>query len=219
MGFRTIILDLLFPPRCVFCRRFLKGEKALICADCVDTLPYCEADRAVQPGEFYTTCISPLYFDGHVRKSLHRFKFEDARDYRRAYSTLLADCIRTHYGGEYDMISWVPVSKERRKKRGYDQAMLLALATALELNDVAVETLRKVRNAAPQSELGGRDERRANISGAYEATDQELIAGKRILLIDDVVTTGATLSEGARSLLMAGADQVLCATLARSLVD
>ncbi|MCL2827356.1 MAG: double zinc ribbon domain-containing protein [Oscillospiraceae bacterium] len=219
MGFRSLILDLLFPPRCVFCRSFLKGEKVLVCADCVDTLPYCEEERAIQPGEFYTYCISPLYFDGHVRKSLHRFKFEDARDYRRAYSAFLADCVRTHYKDKYDMISWVPVSRERRKKRGYDQAMLLALATALELDDVAAETLRKVKNAAPQSELGGRDERRANISGAYEVTDEELIAGKRILLIDDVVTTGATLSEAARSLLMAGADQVLCATLARSLED
>jgi len=151
-----------------------------------------------------------------VRKSLHRFKFEDARGYRRTYSKLLADCIQIHYEGKYDIISWVPVSAERRKKRGYDQAMLLALATALELDDVAVETLRKVKDVTPQSDLGGRDERQANISGAYAATDIELIAGKRVLLIDDVVTTGATLGEGANCLLDAGAAEVLCATLARA---
>ena len=92
--------------------------------------------------------------------------------------------------------------------------MLLACAAALELDSVAVETLRKDVEAEAQSTMGGKDQRKANISGAYSAADHELIAEKRILLIDDIVTTGSTLSECAKTLLLAGADSVVCAALA-----
>ena len=113
------------------------------------------------------------------------------------------------------MITWVHISDERMKTRGYDQAMLLAFATALELGEVAVETLKKTADNPAQSTLEGIEKRRANVLDAYEAIDRELISGKRMLLIDDVVTTGATLSECARTLLMAGAEGVVGAALAR----
>jgi len=80
-----------------------------------------------------------------------------------------------------------------------------------------VATLKKVKNTAAQSGLGGPEERKANISEAYVVLDQASIARKRILLVDDVSTTGATLAECARCLLKAGAEEVICATLARRL--
>ncbi|MDR1217501.1 MAG: ComF family protein, partial [Oscillospiraceae bacterium] len=129
---------------------------------------------------------------------------------------VLADCIRRNLAGRYDIISWIPLSELRAKKRGYDQAMLLALAVALGLDDVAVETLRKTRDARAQSSLSGRDARAANISGAYEVVDAELIEGKRVLLIDDIVTTGSTLAECARTLTDGGAASVCAAALAKA---
>ena len=93
---------------------------------------------------------------------------------------------------------------------------LLASAAALELGEVAVETLRKRRDAAPQSVTGSIEKRRANISGAYEVIDPELVEGRRILLIDDIVTTGATAAECARTLGGAGAAKVVCAALAKA---
>lgn len=93
--------------------------------------------------------------------------------------------------------------------------MLIALSAALALDDVAVETLRKTRNAAPQSGTGSAAERRANISGAYEIIDPELVQGKHVLLIDDIITTGSTVSECARMLGLAGAESVVCASVAR----
>jgi predicted amidophosphoribosyltransferase len=93
--------------------------------------------------------------------------------------------------------------------------MLLASAAALELDDVAVETLEKFKDVMPQTQAGSYEKRKANISGAYRVTDRELIEGKRILIIDDIVTTGATLSECARTLLTAGAGEVFCAALAQ----
>jgi len=184
------------------------------CDKCTESLPFAD-NFGRQEGEFYDFCISPLYYKGHVRKSILRFKFRGAAEYASVYAKLLADCIRENPDIGYDIISWVPLSDKRVHSRGYDQAMLLALATALELNDVAVETLAKPFDVRAQSELGGKDERSANISGAYTAMDTELIDGKCVLLIDDVVTTGSTLSECAKVLLSAGASRVVCAALAR----
>ena len=127
----------------------------------------------------------------------------------------MAGCVRERLAGRYDLISWVPLSSERLRERGYDQAMLIAMAAALELDDVAVETLKKVVNVAPQSGTGSAEQRRANISGAFECADAELVRGRRILLIDDIITTGATVSECARVLGLAGAESVVCAAVAR----
>jgi len=184
------------------------------CNKCTESLPFTD-NGGRQDGEFYDFCVSPLYYKGTVRKSILRFKFKGAAAYASVYGKLLADCIRENADVKYDVISWVPLSGKRERSRGYDQAMLLALATALELNDVAVETLAKPYDVQAQSELGDRAERSANISGAYTVSDPELIEGKRVLLIDDVVTTGSTLAECAKVLLSAGATKVICAALAR----
>ena len=215
MGVLSGLLDLLFPPRCVFCRKLVRSGKDLICADCRASLPYTRAGGA-QHGDHYSVCIAPLYYEDKVRESLLRYKFHGASGYADAYAELLADCIRENLAGRYDLISWVPLSRKRLRERGYDQAMLLALNTALRLDDVAVSTLKKVRDVQKQSTVGSEEKRRANIAGAYEASDPELIAGKRILLVDDIVTTGATLSECAATLKAAGAAEILCAAVACS---
>lgn len=215
MGFIKNICDLLFPPKCVFCGKFLKKGETNICKTCERELPFTEGAGTSLSGDFFDVCVAPLYYRDNVRKSILKFKFRGAIGYADCYAKILADCIAQKLSGKYDIITWVPISDERMKTRGYDQAMLLAFATALELDDVAVETLRKTADNPAQSTLQGVEKRRANVVGAYEAIDRELIFSKRILLIDDVVTTGATLSECARTLLMAGAEAVVCAALAR----
>lgn len=215
MGPFAALLDILFPPRCVFCRKILRSSHESVCEKCLAELPYTGSD-ASQSGDFFSVCVSPLYYEGDVRESLLRFKFKSATGYAGSYGKMLAGCIQRELHGRYDLISWVPLSKKRYKERGYDQAMLLALATALELDDVAVSTLEKTVNVAKQSTMGSPEKRRANISGAYSVPDRELIEGKRILLIDDIITSGSTLGECARVLLSAGAAEVLCATVARS---
>lgn len=212
-----VLLDLLFPPKCVFCRRLLrKGEEGL-CASCRTSLPWTHGEEAEQHPEFVSLCVSPLWYQDNVRASFHRYKFQGSRGYAKAYGRLVAQCVREHLAGRYDLITWVPLSPERLKKRGYDQAMLLAMAAALELGDVAVETLRKVRDTGAQSGLGKDDSaRQANVLGAYQVVDPELAEGRQVLLIDDVITTGSTISECARTLRSAGAAGVVCATLARA---
>jgi ComF family protein len=215
MGFVSALLDLLFPPRCIFCRSFLRDGKQFICETCRTDLPYAGAGEELH-GDFFSVCVAPLRYEGTVRESLLRYKFHGATGYAEGYAELLADCIRTNLAGRYDLISWVPLSRGRLKERGYDQSMLLALSTALALDDVAVSTLRKVREAEKQSTVGSEEKRRANIMGAYQVEDAELVSGRRILLIDDIVTTGATLSECAGTLRDAGAADVVCAAVARA---
>ena len=208
------ILDIIFPPRCAFCRKLLKRGESGMCAECEKNLPYtAPSDHAGT--DFVAACVAPLKYEGVVREALHRYKFQGVTAYAGVFGRLVAGCIAERLKGEYDLISWVPLSSQRLRERGYDQAMLIAMAAALELGDVAVETLRKRKDVAPQSATGSIEKRRANISGAYEVIDPELVEGRRILLIDDIITTGATVSECARTLGLAGAESVVCAALAR----
>jgi len=213
MSFFSTLLDLLFPPKCVFCSGVLNKTDESWCDKCTEALPYAD-NHGRRDGEVFDFCISPLYYTGVVRRSILRYKFRDASHYADAYGKFLAECIREAPDISYDLISWVPLSSKRERKRGYDQAMLLAMATALELDEVAVETLKKPHDVQAQSELGDKNERSANISGAYIVSDKDIITGRRILLIDDVVTTSSTLNECSGELLSAGAAGIICAALA-----
>ena len=106
----------------------------------------------------------------------------------------------------------MPISKKRLRRRGFDQSRYLAASLCVDWHTAPVETLRKVADNPPQSGAADAAARRANVLGVYEAT--AAAAGKRWLLVDDVVTTGATLGECVRVLKEAGAADVVCLTLA-----
>ena len=129
------------------------------------------------------------------------------------YGKILANAI-DEKGISCDIISWVPLSKKRLRKRGYDQAGLLAAAVADNLGIDCVRLLDKTKNNPAQSGTGSPSKRKANVKGVYRAADPALIEGKTVLLIDDIVTTGATLSECAGVLRRSGALLVYAAALA-----
>jgi len=226
MGFFDSILDLLFPPKCVFCRKILHGAESVRCEKCVEKLPYTEFGSKLE-GEYFDFCIAPFYYKDEARNSLMRFKFKNAPIIASAFGNMLAEYIVEHpdlWVNEnnkkrpiYDIITWVPLSKKRKKLRGYDQAELIALATASALNYSATHVLKKVVETKPQSELSDATDRRANVDDAYEVIDSALVAGKCVLLIDDIVTTSSTLSECSKTLLGAGASRVICAVACKSL--
>ncbi len=216
MNLKTFLLDLLFPPKCTFCGGLLAQSGLLTCPDCQRTLPWLEGPAAQTRVEFAANCVSPLRYQDSVRKSVQRFKFSGRRWYAKTYGVLLSQCVRDHLAGEYDLITWVPVSNKRRRERGYDQSRLLAEELGKHLGLTPVELLKKPRDNPAQSGLKDAARRRANVLGVYTAPWPERLAGKRVLLVDDVVTTGETLSECARTLRMAGAEDVVCVTLARA---
>ena len=110
-------------------------------------------------------------------------------------------------------------SPGRRRERGFDQSERLCMVIARELGLPVERLLQKTRHTKRQSELNDASMRAANASGAYSVVDPAKVAGRRILLIDDIVTTGATLAECSRVLRTAGAESVVCAVLAAARSD
>ena len=154
------------------------------------------------------------YYKDDVRKSIHRFKFGNTRGYADVYARLLALRLQNTFPEAFDILTWVPVSGLRRLKRGYDQTELIAKALARDLGMPATAVLKKIRHTPPQSGIRDAAQRRANVLGAYAVHTRQNLAGKRILLLDDVLTTGATASECARVLVTAGAKEVCFAAVA-----
>lgn len=156
------------------------------------------------------------YYKDTVRSSILRYKFGRRRSYAPAYGRVLAMKLAKEELTDFDILTFVPIASLRRLSRGYDQVELLARRVSGELGLPACRTLRKIRNTPPQSGISDAARRRANVLGAYRAVDPDFLQGKRILLLDDIITTGATASECARVLLTAGAKEVYCAALAAS---
>ena len=219
MEFFKNLINLLFPPKCIFCHKLLWKEddkSDYICSSCENDFPRTTPANCVTTSDFITKCVSPLFYRGHVRDSIHRFKFYRCQFYSSPYAQLIEECLHEHPDIMFDYITWVPLSKKRYRKRGYDQARCLAEALARRLNVPIWGMLKKTRDTKAQSMLKDKSQRRANIAGAYTLSHGIDITGMNILLIDDVVTTGSTLSECAKVLLLGGAERIYCATVAKA---
>ena len=206
------LLKLLFPPRCVLCRQLLKKEETDLCGNCrVEAPGYPHTKRNLQ---FLDSFAAVWYYESNVRRSLLRYKFRGARNYAPAYGRLLAMKLQQEYPEGFDVLTWVPVSRLRRLRRGYDQVELLARAVGRELGMAPACTLKKIRHNRQQSRIQDPARRRANVLGAYRVISPETVRGKRILILDDILTTGATVGEAGRMLRTHGAKEVHCAALA-----
>lgn len=210
------LLNLVFPRRCPFCRGLLFRDEDCLCDRCRSSIPYTGRD-GLSSGRYFSCCISPLRYEGTVREAMLRFKFGGTRSYAEPFGRLLSAAVAKEYSGRFELVTWVPVSRRRLRQRGYDQAELLARSLCRELGVPCRKTLKKVRHTSAQSLTRSRAERQSNISGAYAAVHPECFSGKKLLLVDDIITTGSTLSECSRVLLGAGAAAVYCATVCRDL--
>ena len=210
--FLAKLRNLLFPTKCIVCGKIIKAEREEICPECRKTLPL--AGAGLTPGDYHEGTISPLKYEGGIRDAFLRYKFNGHYWLAEPFGELLAENISLQIGGRFDTIAWAPISKKRLRRRTYDQSRLLAEQVGILLDTPVIAGLAKVRDTRANSSLTGEKERRRNVADAYEALSG--IEGKRILLIDDVLTTGSTLSECARTLLLGGAESVICAALLRS---
>ena len=205
------LLEWIFPRKCILCRSFLGKDETDLCGKCRTDQPEYRYGKKKVP---YTADLTAVWmYQGDVRRSLHRYKFGGARHYADPYGRLLAMRILQDLP-DCDMVTWVPISGKRLRSRGYDQVELLAKAVAPELGIPVVKLLEKFRDNRANSDLKTPAERRANVLGVYKAIDPKRLHGKRVLLLDDIVTSGATASECARVLLTAGAEEVYFAAVA-----
>lgn len=153
------------------------------------------------------------YFEGNLRHAIHRFKYHGVQALTNPLTQLMVEYLADSQLPA-DLIVPVPLHPDREAERGYNQAGLLARALASQLELPAVETaLTRVRATAPQVTLDAR-ERRSNVVGAFRARKHD-VAGHRILLIDDVCTTGATMEACSQALKTEGARSVWGLALAR----
>lgn len=207
------LLELLFPPKCVLCRRVLRREQTDLCPQCRADTPEANCRSRRIP---HLAKLSALwYYEGSVRNSILHFKFRGKRNYGQVYGRLLAMHL-LQQEADFQLITWVPISRRRKWLRGYDQVELIAQSLSRELGIPALPLLQKTRHNRAQSSLTGADARRANVLGVYRVLQPSAAEGKTILLVDDIVTTGATISECARTLLSAGAGRIWGAAVAVS---
>jgi competence protein ComFC len=220
----SALADLFYPERCVGCER---RASDVLCRTCFDALPrvgspvcgrcglptafatlVCEECKNVDFG--FQSARAPLKYDGVGKQVVHALKY---RGYKRVVGRLAAPLMLQVVGEDhFDAVVPVPLHSSRLRKRGFNQAKLLAGGVAEKMKATVSDTLEVVRSTRDQVELSAA-QRRANVAGAYTATKP--LRGK-ILLIDDVFTTGATLSACAGTMVRAGAEEVHALSLCRT---
>ena len=210
MSLLPALLDLLFPPKCPFCGKVL--DKPGICPKCEKDLPWVSDAEALREGPGGLRCAGAVWYEDTARAALLRLNIHGNSAAAGPMGELIARCAAERFAGEFDTVTWAPVSKKRLRKRGYDQAELRARAACKLWDTEPVRLWEKVMDNPPQSGIHDAAARRANVLGVYDAVGDA--AGKRILLVDDICTTGATLTECIRVLKDAGAADVVCAVVA-----
>ena len=204
-------LDLLFPPKCPFCGAVL--TRPGICAACADALPRTSDRDGFRTVQGFT-CTAPLFYEGAVRDTLLALKFSGRASVAEPLGALLATCAAERLSGLFDTVAAVPISRERRRTRGYNQSELLAEAACRHWDTRPERLLLKITDNPAQSELPDAAARRANVAGVYRIAPGCDVSGRRVLLVDDICTTGATLRECARVLRDGGAAAVYGLTVA-----
>ena len=208
----SLLSQWLYPAKCVLCGRILEKDEADLCHHCRIHAPECPVLHSKYP--YLNSWVALWYYEDVVRRSLLHYKFYGKRGYADAYARMLGMKLMKADMLDFDILTFIPISDKRRRKRGFDQVELLAEKLGQEIGKTPQKLLKKVRDNPAQSGIVGQAERRANVLGVYEVLHPELLEGKRILLLDDIITTGATASECARVLLTAGAKEVHFAVVA-----
>lgn len=228
------ILNFIFPPRCMVCDNITEFNNTThVCAECYArlksiNLPVCNycGKELEDPGRAccYECAVQDNYYDiaicaceycGIIKVILQKLKFDNRVELCPLISEILVKKIKQKTGIlKFDIIISVPLHPNRMKQRGYNQSQLIAqyVANALKV-DYELNVIEKIRDIPRQSELC-RADRILNVKGAFRVTMSEKVAGKNILLIDDILTTGSTLRECSKELKKSGAKSITVATVA-----
>ncbi|MFA4858861.1 MAG: ComF family protein [Candidatus Margulisiibacteriota bacterium] len=238
----SAFLDLIFPPRCAVCKnvsslmfcdsclskvKYLDsqrgcvycglpkdpkfGRKVLLCKDCTRARPHFDLARSL------------TIYEGVIRRAIHQFKFSNKKMLAEPLGKIIKSRLTAAFpeiincGAEVTIA--VPLSDRRRSSRGFNQAEVLAKCAAECLGiPYQNEIITRSRETLPQFDLP-KEKRSTNVSGAFRINNPKAIQDQRILLVDDIYTTGATVNECAKTLKQGGAAKVYVLTLARAVLD
>ncbi len=226
--FKSLIYTL-FPKRCAYCGKVILPE-CMMCSGCEKELPrITEAicgkcgrgkDKCVCKGaeRYYNSVCAPFYYDGSVRHGVHDFKFRNGFRNYEAFSYEMSETVRNRHGDvEFDFVTEVPMTAKSRKKRGYNQCFYLSKGMS---ENLGIEHKPCILSKIYETKIQHETKyylRKGNLSGVFEVLNPEEVAGKTILLCDDVLTSGETLNECAKMLWLYGAKEIHCITLAVTL--
>lgn len=223
VGWKRGLAAVLFPERCACCGEVVRvGEDC--CEHCRASLshiappvcPFCgrgrDACRCRQHRRHFERCVSPFYYDGAIQKGILRLKEEERWETVRFLASKMAETVEREYADvSFDGIAPVPMTKRALKKRGFNQSLLLTRELGKRLSLPVTEPLQKLVDTRPQKVLSAA-ERSGNVLGVFDLTEGASPAGLTLLLVDDLVTTGATLDECAKMLKIYGAEAVYAVT-------
>ncbi len=224
------LLELLYPPACVACARVLpvRGFFCETCDTAVERLPPQVCPTCAEPGRFpagacprclgapppFARAWAPFAHEGPVARAIHRFKYEDHPELAVPLAGLLVDEARGFLATAPRLVAALPLHVRRFHERKYDQTQLLAGALAKATGwEAPVGLLARTRETKRQVGLS-EAERSGNVEGAFLGSPD--VAGRSVLLVDDVLTTGSTARAAASALIEAGATRVEVLTIARA---
>lgn len=201
------ILNLFFPVRCPICNSLI-AENDRFCPECTEKITLYAGSLRIAGA---TESFAALEYNKTVLPAVHLLKSGRCGNSAYAFGACLADILRNNdIPGKIDIIVPVPLSEGSRRKRGYNQSFLIAEAVGAMINKPVRCAVCKIRETKEQKTLG-RAGRSLNLKNAFQVAEN--ISRKRILLIDDITTTGSTLSEIAILLRKNGAENVICAAV------
>jgi len=229
------LIGLVYPRLCAACGQCLGGAERLFCAGCVDAVsgikgtlcsicgvpfdggtgddhPCSDCIRKRPP---YDMARAAVIYEGAVKEAIHLYKYRPMKSLGGWLGSLAAGCAARFFS-DVDVAVAVPLHKVRLAHRGFNQSLFIARAAAEPLGaELSIDGLARTRHTRPQVDLSPR-ERAQNVRGAFSVVRQDEFAGRRVMLVDDVYTTGETVKECSRVLKAAGAVSVSVLTVARA---
>lgn len=223
-------MDFVYPPHCLVCGNHLSKNQKDVCEKCWNSLgmiphPFCPNCKSFFSDEknrclFCSTDSNLLYvrslgiFDDFYRELIHKFKYKGKVSLGKRLSKKLGEEIRKDKRfSSFDFLIPVPLHPARKRERGYNQSEVMGEVISKDLNISFLKNgLKRIKNTKDQTKLND-EQRRKNVKDAFKISDSEIIKDKKIILVDDVITTGATLFECAKVLKNNGAKKIVGATL------
>lgn len=211
------LLDLIYPTRCVICKKY---NKEMICNYCMKKLNI-NVKLNTYLDKYFDEHLYIFKYDDIIRKLLIDYKFNDKAYLYKIFKKIILKnekiCRKIK---KYDIIIPVPIHKNRKNQRGYNQSELIAMSIAdcFENIELVNNSIIKLRNTKAQSTLS-KEERIQNVKDVYKLINNQKILNKKVILFDDIYTTGSTANECSKLLKQAGAKEILVLTIAKDIIN
>jgi ComF family protein len=232
-GGKDIILDILFPPLCLNCQKYLQNKNKFICDTCLAAIkfnntlfcPVCRArladnKRICHYDSQYLLAAAGNYDDLVLQNLIHHFKYKSFKNLAPILAEILIKYLSnlslSMVKSQKSVVVPVPLHPRRERQRGFNQAKLIAGIVAKKFNWDLFEGLKRIKNNKPQVGLRDSEARVKNMAGCFEIQNPERVKNKDILLVDDVFTSGATMNEAVKILKANGAKRIIALVIAKA---